>query len=93
MYQEYGAGFEDGKGIHRKKKYRIAAMTWIVMLISIYFVPLWPVRIFVILCGIVFTCYLFFKLPDRPADMESGVKKIEDAEEDDVPSTSSKENV
>ncbi len=66
VYQEYGAGFQDGKGIHRKKKYRIIIITWSVMLISIYFVPLWPVRLFMVTCGLVFGYYLFFILPDRP---------------------------
>lgn len=70
IYQNYGAEFEDGKGIQRKKKYRIITITWAIMFVSMYFVDILWVRLFIIGSGLFFTWYLFVKLPDRPENLE-----------------------
>ncbi len=73
VYQNYGAEFEDGKGIQRKKKFRIITITWAIMLLSMYFVDILWVRLFITGSGLFFTWYLFVKLPDRPEGLEAEV--------------------
>ncbi|MHA6587267.1 YbaN family protein [Aerococcus mictus] len=60
-----GADFEDGGGIPLKKKVQIILITYTVMAISIYFVPLKPVRLLIIVIGIIFGLWLFFKMPTK----------------------------
>ncbi|AMB95813.1 MULTISPECIES: YbaN family protein [Aerococcus] len=65
IYQYYGADFEDGGGIPLKKKVQIILITYTVMAISIYFVPLKPVRLLIVAIGIIFGLWLFLKMPTK----------------------------
>ena len=65
IYQYYGADFEDGGGIPLKKKAQIILITYTVMAISIYFVPLKPVRLLIVAIGIIFGLWLFLKMPTK----------------------------
>lgn len=65
LYHYYVGDYEKDRAIPRHKKWRIIISTYTIMLISIYFVPLLPVRIFIVICGLCFGYFLFFRIPDR----------------------------
>ncbi|KAA9302421.1 hypothetical protein HMPREF2829_02200 [Aerococcus sp. HMSC072A12] len=62
LYQIYVGEYERTGGIRWRKKWQILIFTYLVMGISIYFVPLWPVRLFIIICGLCFGYFLFFRI-------------------------------
>lgn len=65
LYNAYVGDYLETRTIPLKKKYRIALNIYILMGISIYFVPLMPVKILLLLLTAGLTVMLFFFIPTR----------------------------
>ena len=65
LYQTYVADFRETKSIARERKKKIIVSIYILMGISIYFAPLFPVKIGLGALTIFITYYLFKVIPDK----------------------------
>lgn len=66
LYQTYVGDYQKTRTISRKKKVKIILNIYLLMGISIYFVPLYPVKIFLLLLTAAQTFVLFFLIPTHP---------------------------
>ncbi|MBM7642857.1 YbaN family protein [Streptococcus loxodontisalivarius] len=65
LYDFYVADYAETKSISRSRKKRIIVQIYILMAISIFFAPLLPVKILLVLLTAFITYYLFYKIPDK----------------------------
>ncbi len=70
VYRTYAIGFEDGKGITLAKKFHILLLTWGVMAITILIIDFFPAKVIIVVIGLIFGSFLFFKLPTRSQEDE-----------------------
>lgn len=64
LYKRYVGEFKKQGGISRKKKIHILLTTYLVMVLSMFLMPLRSVQIFVGICGLVFGYFLLFRVEE-----------------------------
>lgn len=68
LYDAYVGDYVKTRTIPLKKKFKIILNIYLLMGISIYFVPLMPVKIMLLLLTVAQTVVLFFVIPSRTSE-------------------------